>query len=284
MSALSQRLENALSFIRARTDYAPRIGVILGSGLGVFANELDDAVWLPFREIPGFPVSTVEGHEGVFVFGQWRGICVVVLRGRLHYYEGYTQQEITMPVRIMKKLGVEALILTNAAGGINPAFSAGTFMLITDHINFSGTNPLIGPNPDEFGPRFPDVSELYTKDLRDQLKEAAFREDIALREGVYIMCGGPNYETPAEIRFFRAIGADAVGMSTVPEALVAAHCGMKVIGLSCITNMAAGISEKKLNHREVMETADRAKHRFMRLIGSAITVAHAAVAIKQNLL
>jgi len=176
-------------------------------------------------------------------------------------------------VRVLKKLGVETIILTNAAGGIDPDFSSGVLMLISDHINYSGANPLIGPNLDEFGPRFPDASDIYTKDLRVKLKEAAFDAGIALKEGIYIMCSGPNYETPAEIRFFRTAGADAVGMSTVPEALAASHCGMKVIGISCITNMAAGILDKKLDHQEVIETAERVKHEFFRLVCAAIKVA-----------
>jgi len=274
MSALSQKINNALSYIRTKSTSIPRTGLILGSGLGEFANTLSDVVCVPCCEIPEFPLSTVEGHEGVFVFGNFNGMPIVVLQGRLHYYEGYTQQEITIPVRVMKELGVETLILTNAAGGINLNFSAGALMLITDHINYSGANPLIGSNLDEFGPRFLDVSDIYTKDLRIQIKEAVVREGIALNEGVYVMYSGPNYETPAEIRFFRTIGADAVGMSTVPEALVACHCGIKVIGISCITNMATGILDKKLDHKEVIETANRVKQDFTKLIRIAIEVAN----------
>jgi len=270
MSDLKQKIEKAVSCIRAKTASSPKIGLILGSGLGDFTDSLDNKIIIPYSEIPEFPLSTVEGHDGAFVFGDYKGIPVVALRGRLHYYEGYPQNEITMPVRVMKKFGVETLILTNAAGGVNLDFSAGTLMLIADHINYSGANPLIGANLDEFGPRFPDATDIYTKDLRNKLKEAAALEGISLKEGVYIMYSGPNYETPAEIRFFRTIGADAVGMSTVPEALVAAHCGMKVIGVSCITNMASGISDKKLNHQEVIETANRVKRDFTRLIGIAI--------------
>jgi len=270
MSDLKQKIEKAVFCIRAKTTSSPKIGLILGSGLGDFTDSLDSKISIPYSEIPEFPLSTVEGHDGAFVFGDYKGIPVVALRGRLHYYEGYPQNEITMPVRIMKKLGVETLILTNAAGGVNLEFSAGTLMLIADHINYSGANPLIGANLDEFGPRFPDTTDIYTKDLRNKLKETAALEGILLKEGVYIMYSGPNYETPAEIRFFRTIGADAVGMSTVPEALVAAHCGMKVIGVSCITNMASGITDKKLNHQEVIETANRVKHDFTRLIGIAI--------------
>jgi purine-nucleoside phosphorylase len=274
MPTLSQRIENALAFIRTKTSTHPGVGLILGSGLGDFVNNLDGVIRISYGEIPDFPLSTVTGHEGVFVFGSLNGIPVVVLQGRLHYYEGYAQQEITIPVRIMKKLGVETLILTNAAGGINLDFSAGALMLITDHINYSGGNPLMGLNMDEFGPRFPDVSDIYTKELRIKLKEIALREGISLSEGVYIMYSGPNYETPAEIRFFRTAGADAVGMSTVPEALIACHCGMKVIGISCITNMATGILEKRLDHSEVIEIANKVKLDFTKLVCAAIKVAH----------
>jgi len=273
MLTLSQSIENAVSCIRKKTSASPKAGLILGSGLGDFTDSLEDSISVPYCDIPDFPLSTVEGHDGAFVFGNYNGKPVAALRGRLHYYEGYAQNKITMPVRIMKKLGVETLILTNAAGGINLDFSAGALMLITDHINYSGSNPLIGANLDEFGPRFPDVSDIYTKDLRIKLKEAALRDGIVLKEGVYIMYSGPNYETPAEIRFFREAGADAVGMSTVPEAIVAAHCGMKVIGISCITNMAAGVFNVKLNHQEVIESANKVKHDFTKLLHIALNFA-----------
>lgn len=270
MLELSKKIENALSFIRTKTKSAPKVGVILGSGLGDFIDSLSDTVTIPYQEIPDFPLSTVEGHEGAFVIGRFNEIPIVALKGRLHYYEGYSQSEITIPVRIMKKLGVETLILTNAAGGINLDFSEGTLMLISDHINCSGSNPLVGANLDDFGPRFPDVSDIYTKELRAKLKTIAINQGIDLNEGVYIMYSGPNYETPAEIRFYRAVGADAVGMSTVPEALVATHCGMKIIGISCITNMATGVLDKKLDHKEVIETANKVKSDFTKLLQLAI--------------
>ena len=272
MSILMQKIEKAVSCIRTKTNSSPRIGLILGSGLGDFTDSLDNSITIPFSEIPEFPLSTVEGHEGSFVFGNFNKIPIVAVRGRLHYYEGYPQHEITMPVRIMKKLGVEILIITNAAGGINLEFSSGVLMLISDHINYSGANPLIGGNLEEFGTRFPDVTDIYTKELRTKLKEAVAREEISLKEGVYIMYSGPNYETAAEIRFFREIGADAVGMSTVPEALVAAHCEMKVIGISCITNMATGVFDQKLNHKEVIETANRVKSDFTKVLRIAINL------------
>ena len=273
-STINQKIERAVSCIRSKTTTSPRIGLILGSGFGDFADKLDDSISVAYSEIPEFPLSTVKEHEGAFVFGDYNGISIVVLRGRLHFYEGYTPQEITMPVRIMNKLGVDTLIITTACGGINLSFSAGDFMLISDHIHYSGANPLIGPNLDEFGPRFPDVSDIYTKNLRSQLKEAALNENIMLKEGVYIGYSGPNYETAAEIRCFRGMGADVVGMSTVPEALVACHCGMKVIGISCITNMATGVLDKKLSHDEVVEIATKVKPEFTKLLGIAITVAN----------
>ena len=269
---LEKRINDAFNYIKSRTSATPKIGLILGSGLGVFVQNLENTTSISFKDLPDFPVSTIEGHEGAFVFGEYEGHQIVALNGRIHYYEGYSQQEITMPVRIMKKLGVEKLILTNAAGGVNLDFSAGALMLIKDHINYSGANPLIGKNLDEFGVRFPDATDIYTKDLREKLKEAAAKNDIKLFEGVYVMYSGPNYETPAEIRFFRSMGGDAVGMSTVPEALVAAHSGIKVIGMSCITNMAAGVLPQKLNHLEVMKTAERVREDFTKLLKLAIII------------
>lgn len=263
---IAQRIDNACAYIRSITDRRPEIGMILGSGLGDFCDRLEDPVVIPFDQIPGFPVSTVEGHAGAFVFGACLGRAVVALRGRIHYYEGYTQQEVTMPVRVMARLGVKTLVLTNAAGGVNLDFSAGCLMLIRDHINLSGMNPLIGPNLDGFGPRFPDMSDVYTAQLREKLKPLAAQAGIDLREGVYLMYSGPNYETPAEIRAFRTLGADAVGMSTVPEALVARHSGLQVVGVSCITNMAAGVLDRKLDHSEVVVTAQRVKGQFTRLL------------------
>lgn len=263
---ISQRIDAAYEYIRTRTDAAPAVGLILGSGLGDFCDRLEGRTVVPFAEIPGFPVSTVEGHAGAFVFGTYRGQAVAALQGRIHYYEGYDQQEITLPVRVMARLGVRSLVLTNAAGGVNLDFAAGCLMLIADHINFSGRNPLIGPNLDQFGPRFPDMSDIYTRALREKIRPLAAQAGIDLREGVYMMYSGPSYETPAEIRCFRTMGADAVGMSTVPEAIVARHCGMDVVGVSCITNMAAGVLDRKLDHSEVVETARRVKGNFTRLL------------------
>ena len=263
---LSTRIDNAVSYIRSRTSAAPTMGMILGSGLGDFADTLENRQVIPFTDIPDFPAATVPGHTGAFVFGEKHGKSVVCLQGRLHYYEGHPMQVLTMPVRIMKKLGVEILILTNAAGGVNKDYRPGDLMLITDHINYSGSNPLMGVNDPELGPRFPDVTDLYSAGLRLKIKLAAVEAGIGLRQGVYMMFSGPNYETPAEIRMARILGADAVGMSTVPEALVAAQCAIKVLGISCITNLAAGVSPNKLSHQEVMETAAMVHDKFHSLV------------------
>lgn len=261
-----EKIKAAAEYIRGRVSIHPTIGLVLGSGLGDYANTLEDAVPIPYSEIPNFPVPTIPGHTGALVFGKKCGQEVVVLQGRIHYYEGLPQQEITLPIRVLAALGVKTVVLTNACGGVNLDFKPGDLMLISDHINFSGANPLIGPNMEEFGVRFPDMSDLYTASLRTRIKETAQKAGISLQEGVYAMYSGPNYETPAEIRMFRTMGADTVGMSTVPEAIVAGHCGMQVVGISCITNMAAGVLPVKLSHEEVTETANRVKEVFQKLI------------------
>ena len=263
---LTTRIDNAVSYIRTRTDAEPTLGMILGSGLGDFADTLEDRLVIPYTDIPDFPAATVPGHTGALVFGRKHGHSIVCLQGRIHYYEGHPMSLLTMPVRMLAKLGVKTLVLTNAAGGVNTAYRPGDLMLITDHINFSGSNPLIGPHEPEFGPRFPDVTDLYSANLRLKVKLAAVEAGITLRQGVYMMFSGPSYETPAEIRMARILGADAVGMSTVPEALVAAQCGIKVLGISCITNLAAGVSPHKLSHEEVMETTAMAHDKFHSLI------------------
>ena len=252
---LSTRIQNAVAYIRSQTSAEPTVGMILGSGLGDFADTLENRQVIPFTDIPDFPAATVPGHTGAFVFGTKHGKSVVCLQGRLHYYEGHPMSVLTMPVRIMAKLGVKLLVLTNAAGGVNKDYRPGDLMLISDHINYSGSNPLIGIHEEEFGPRFPDVTDLYSANLRLKIKLAAVEAGIGLRQGVYMMFSGPSYETPAEIRMARILGADAVGMSTVPEAIVAAQCGIQCLGISCITNLAAGVSPNKLSHEEVMETA-----------------------------
>lgn len=269
---ITTRIYAAADYIRSRTSLRPTVGLVLGSGLGDFADTLENPVRIPYSDIPNFPVPTVPGHAGALVFGKKCGQTVVVLQGRIHYYEGLPQQEITLPIRVLAALGVKTLVLTNACGGVNLSFRPGDLMLISDHINYSGANPLMGPNLDAFGPRFPDMSDLYTASLRKAIKEKAAAAGIPLQEGVYAIYSGPNYETPAEIRMFRVLGADTVGMSTVPEALVAGHCGMNVVGVSCVTNMAAGVLPVKLSHAEVMETADRVHDTFQKLIDLILTV------------
>lgn len=261
-----EMIKAAADYISIRVSIHPTIGLVLGSGLGGYADTLEEAVRISYSEIPNFPVPTIPGHSDALVFGKKCGREVVVLQGRIHYYEGLPQQEITLPIRVLAALGVKTVVLTNACGGINLDFKPGDLMLISDHINYSGANPLIGSNMDEFGPRFPDMSDLYTAALRAQIKEKAKEANISLQEGVYAMYSGPNYETPAEIRMFRMMGADTVGMSTVPEAIVAGHCGMQVVGVSCVTNMAAGVLPVKLSHEEVTETANRVKEVFQKLI------------------
>ena len=269
---LQHRIQAAAEYLRRQVTIRPTVGMILGSGLGDFADTLEDRVSIPFSQIPNFPTPTVPGHAGALVFGRKQGRDVVVLQGRIHYYEGLPQQELTLPVRVLAALGVKTLVLTNACGGVNLSYTPGDLMLIADHINFSGANPLIGANLDAFGPRFPDCSDIYTGSLRSAIKEKAAEAGMMLQEGVYAMYSGPNYETPAEIRMFRILGADVVGMSTVPEALVAAHCGMDVVGISCITNMAAGVLPQKLNHQEVMEVAARVHDKFQSLLDLVLTV------------
>ena len=269
---LTAKILSAADYIKKQTDLRPDIGLVLGSGLGDYADTLEETVRIPYSQIPNFPVPTVPGHSGAMVFGKKCGQTVVVLQGRIHYYEGLPQKEITLPIRVLAALGVKTVVLTNACGGVNLSFKPGDLMLISDHINFSGSNPLIGANLDTFGPRFPDMSDLYTASIRAAIKEKAAAAGIQLQEGVYAMYSGPNYETPAEIRMFRIMGADTVGMSTVPEALVAGHCGLQVVGISCITNMAAGILPVKLSHAEVMETADLVHDKFQKLLDILLTV------------
>ena len=250
-------------------DFKPEVGIILGSGLGELADEFSQIV-IPYAEIPGFEASTVSGHKGRLVFAEINGKKVVMMQGRFHFYEGHPIQKVVLPVKVMKKLGVETLIITNAAGGVNPAFNPSDLMVITDHINYMGINPLIGQNDDTMGTRFPDMSEVYTPELIDLVKKTGRSLGIDLQEGVYMALTGPSYETPAEVRMARTIGADAVGMSTVPEAIVASWAGMKVIGISCICNSAAGVSTVGLSHEDVIKAANTAKDRFKALIKEVI--------------
>lgn len=252
-------------------DFNPEVGLVLGSGLGFFAEDrIDCAGRLPYGEIERFPVSTVPGHSGQFVYGWLGGKRVLCMQGRFHYYEGYTMEQLTLPIQLMHKVGVQTLVVTNAAGGINPEYAPGDFMLLRDHINFLGTNPLIG-DLSESGTRFPDMSAVYNPELRIKLRDWAESKGRKLKEGVYLATTGPSFETPAEIRAFATLGADAVGMSTVPEAIVARKLGLRVLGISCITNAAAGLSRSSLSHEEVSETAERVRPQFADLVQAAIT-------------
>jgi purine-nucleoside phosphorylase len=244
----------ARRFLESRTALRPRIAVVLGSGLGAFAEELSDAAEMPYSEIPGWPRATAIGHAGKLVSGRIGSVEVAVMAGRVHLYEGYTPAQVTFGVRVLGSLGVRTMVFTNAAGGVNLGLQRGGLVLISDHINLQGSNPLVGPNDDTFGPRFPDMSEAYPAGLREVAHQVAGALGIRLAEGVYAAVLGPSYETPAEIRYLRTIGADLVGMSTVPEAIVANHMGMRVLGISCVTNMAAGVLPQKIDHAEVLET------------------------------
>ncbi|AZR73431.1 purine-nucleoside phosphorylase [Anoxybacter fermentans] len=261
-----KKIIESVNYIKDKIPFEPEIGMILGSGLGILAEEVENPTIIPYEDIPNFPVSTVQGHAGRLVVGMLEGKRVLIMQGRFHFYEGYSMEEITRPVRSMKLLGIKTLIVTNASGGINENFNVGDLMFIRDHINFMGTNPLIGKNYEEFGPRFPDMTHAYDPELIELGEKVAEKLGISTRKGVYIAVTGPSYETPAEIKAFRRLGADAVGMSTVPEVIVANHMGIRVLGISCITNMAAGVLPQPLDHSEVMETAERTKPKFIKLV------------------
>ncbi len=265
-------LKKASDFISSKLDFKPEIGMVLGSGLGVLGDEIENPTIIKYDEIPGFPQSTVEGHAGQLVIGTLEGKKVLVMQGRFHYYEGYNYETVVFPVRVMKLLGIEKFLVTNAAGGLNRDFSAGALMIISDHIHFDMDSPLRGQNFDEFGPRFPDMSDAYKKSLRKMAKEAGESLNITLHEGVYAFMGGPSYETPAEVRMAGILGADAVGMSTVPEVIVAAHAGMDILGITCVTNMAAGILDQPLNHADVVEVAARVRDDFIALVRKIVTM------------
>lgn len=263
-------INEASTFIQQKLTNQPTIGLILGSGLGVLADEIENPVTISYRDIPHFPESTVSGHKGQLVAGVLEGKNVIAMQGRFHFYEGYTMQQVIFPVRVMKQLGIDSIIVTNAAGGINKNFKPGDLMLITDHINNMGTNPLIGPNNEELGPRFPDMSQAYDREYINHAKACADKLEIPLQTGVYVGNTGPVYETPAEINMLRTLGGDAVGMSTVPEVIVSAHAGLRVLGVSCISNMAAGILDQPLTHDEVIETTDKVREHFLRFIKEII--------------
>lgn len=262
-------IEKAASYLKEMGMSEPKIGLILGSGLGELADEATDTIEVPYEDIPDFPVSTVEGHAGKLVYGNLGGKKVLAMQGRFHYYEGYSLKEVTFPVRVMKALGVKSLVVTNAAGGVNENFTPGDLMVITDHINMTSDNPLLGPNNNDFGPRFADMSEAYDKGYQSLIEAAAEANGLSLQKGVYLGLAGPTYETPAEVRMIRTLGGDAVGMSTVPEVIVARHAGIKVAGISCITNYAAGMQEN-LNHDEVVEVTTRVRDSFKSLVKSLI--------------
>lgn len=264
------RVEAAATFLRGRLGEVPSIAVVLGSGLGAFAERLDGALRVPYTEIPHWPASTVVGHAGTLVCGASASRRVLTLAGRAHVYEGHDLPTVTFGTRVLGRLGVKTLVLTNAAGGINTSFTPGTLMVIDDHINLMGSNPLVGPNDERFGVRFPDMTEVYAPRLRAIVDEAASAAGVVVRHGIYVGLHGPSYETPAEIRFLRTIGADAVGMSTVPEAIVARHMGLDVLGISCITNPAAGVLPEPLHHDEVMEVARRVSGEFMALLEAIV--------------
>lgn len=264
------QIKEAAAFIRSKIKVMPQIAIILGSGLGAFADQLESAVVISFEEIPHFPVSTIEGHAGKMVVGMYENIPVMALQGRFHYYEGYSMDQVVFPVRCMLCLKISNLIVTNAAGSVDPRFNPGDLMLMKDHIKFFADSPLRGPNIDAFGPRFNDMSDPYTRQIRDLAKASAARLGIPLKEGVYYYMAGPSYETASEVKAIHILGANAVGMSTVPEVIAASHGGMKVMGLSCITNMATGILDQPLGHEEVMKTSARVKETFITLLAAII--------------
>ena len=259
-------ISGAVRHIRNLTNAQPRVGVVLGSGLGAFADELADALSISYADIPGWPVSTAVGHAGKLVVGSLDGLDIAILSGRTHFYEGYAPEQVTLGVRVLAQLGVRSVVFTNAAGGINLSYRQGGLVLISDHINLQGTNPLIGPNDETLGPRFPGMSDAYCAEYRGIARQAAAELGIDLPEGVYAAMSGPSYETPAEIRFLRIIGADLVGMSTAPEVIVANYLGLKVLAISCVTNMAAGILPQKINHQEVLETGLRVRGTLVKLL------------------
>ncbi len=265
-----ENINDAVVFIRKRTELIPETGIVLGSGLGDFANGVSDSISIPYKDIPHFKKVRVKGHAGNLVIGKVSGKIVAVLQGRYHFYEGHDIKDVVFPVRVLCSLGIKNLIITNAAGGINAAFVPGDLMVINDHINLMGENPLTGDNDERLGPRFPDMSMIYDRVLSEKIISTARAMGISVKSGVYAGLRGPSYETPAEIRMLKTIGADSVGMSTVPEGIAAKHMGMKIAGISCITNFAAGIRDKPLDHKEVTETADRVKEDFISLLSSVV--------------
>ena len=274
MSHTYTLLEKWVRTVREKTDFLPEIGIVLGSGLGDFARQVEKSAEISYDTLPGFPVSTVAGHAGKLIFGYVRSVPVVVMQGRVHYYEGYSMEQVVAPIRLMGMLGAKKLLLTNAAGGVNTDFTPGDLMVITDHISAFVPSPLRGENPEALGPRFPDMSRVYDEEMRRAVLTAGETLGQPLRQGVYLQWQGPNYETPAEIRMFRTLGADAVGMSTVCEAIAARHMDLRVCAISCITNMACGILPQPLSHEEVQQTADRVKDKFQALVLESLEAFH----------
>ncbi len=270
MNEVYAKLQDCLKSVREKTDFVPKVAIVLGSGLGDYADDIRVECEIPYEDIKGFPVSTVPGHAGKFIFGYVGEIPVVCMKGRVHYYEGYPISDVVLPTRLMKLMGAEILFLTNASGGVNPSFGAGDFMLITDQISVFAPNPLMGPNIDELGTRFPDMSEIYDKQLCDIIRSTAKENDIKLQEGVYIQFTGPSFESPAEVRMAGLLGADAVGMSTAVEAITANHMGMRICGISCVCNLGAGLSANPLTHEEVQEAANKAAPLFKRLLTESV--------------
>lgn len=270
MNPIYEKLQKCVAAVRKITDFEPKVAIVLGSGLGGYAGDIKVECEIPYSDIDGFPVSTVPGHDGRFIFGYVEDVPVVCMKGRVHYYEGYPISDVVLPIRLMKMLGAGILFLTNASGGINPSFSAGDFMLIRDHIAAFAPNPLIGPNIDELGVRFPDMTHVYDVDLQECIKAAASEQNIKIQEGVYIQLTGPSFESPADIKMLRVLGGDAVGMSTVVEAIAANHCGMKICGISCVCNLAAGMTENPLTHDEVQEAANKAAPLFKTLVTESV--------------
>ncbi|MFG6358938.1 MAG: purine-nucleoside phosphorylase [Acetatifactor sp.] len=269
-TAIYQKLTNCKTCIRQTTDFIPKVAIVLGSGLGDYADTIRVAAQIPYSDIEGFPVSTVPGHDGRFIFGYVDDVPVVCMKGRVHYYEGYSISDVVLPIRLMKLLGAEILFLTNASGGVNTSFHAGDLMLITDHISCFAPNPLIGANIEELGTRFPDMTHVYDGALQQIIKDAAQEQHIFLQQGVYAQLTGPSFETPAEVRMLRTLGCDAVGMSTAVEAVAAAHMGMKICGISCVCNLAAGMTANPLTHKEVQEAADKAAPVFKSLVTESV--------------
>ena len=270
MNPIYEKLQKCVVAVKKITDFEPKVAIVLGSGLGGYAGDIKVECEIPYSDIDGFPVSTVPGHDGRFIFGYVEDVPVVCMKGRVHYYEGYPISDVVLPIRLMKMLGAGILFLTNASGGINPSFSAGDFMLIRDHIAAFAPNPLIGPNIDELGVRFPDMTHVYDVDLQECIKAAASEQNIKIQEGVYIQLTGPSFESPADIKMLRVLGGDAVGMSTVVEAIAANHCGMKICGISCVCNLAAGMTENPLTHDEVQEAANKAAPLFKTLVTESV--------------